>query len=385
MGDAFLKEASHKESHQTKDDSHKEAKESSSQSSSSKRPLIVVLKYKKKNVKRVLRLLALQQTPLKAPLQQTERSVSLENTPSPAQITKKRPAPSDNSTNEPLPPLSATSSSFKHPKTVAEKSVSASRTPVGPATPVKSTPMARVTSNTSQVLTPGDSSYTPRSSERPPTSQSDHTSNLTVSDYRRRYDTYVKLGTKLKHDRDAIVKSRMPNGSTKPDGSSAPTLNLTLAEKKLVAVLSLEMVMSYLIAFKSLNQGRYLERKPGDVTVWERLMPHFAELRSHARHFRPLEAMTVQLRAICFEQMMASFVGHDAESVASKLMVATKQRIDAWTDVANCVDAVNDSALKIVVGPWLSVEDTVRTMLPTVRRWNERENAGWEQELQPPK
>lgn len=245
--------------------------------------------------------------------------------------------------------------------------------------------MARGMSNNSQVPTPGDStSHTPRSNERPPTSQGEH-SNISASDYRRRYDTYVKLGTKLKHDRDAIVKSKMPNGSARTDGSSGPSLNLTLSEKKLVAALSLEMVISYMIAFKSFNQSRALERKPGDMTVWERLMPHFSELRSHARHFKPLEAMAVQLRAICFEQMMASFVGHDAEAVATKLMVATKQRIDAWADVALCLDAIDDSSLKVVVGPWLSVEDTVRTMLPNIRRWNDRENAGWEQELQLPK
>ena len=243
--------------------------------------------------------------------------------------------------------------------------------------------MARVTSNNSQVLTPGESaSHTPRS-ERPPTSQSDH-SNFTASDYRRRYDTYVKLGTKLKHDRDAIVRGKMPAGVTKLDGSTALS-NLTQAERKSVAALSLEMVMSYMIAFKSLNQGRHMERRLGDMMVWEKLMPHLTELRGNTRYFKPLEAMTVQLRAICYEQMLASFVGHDAEAVAAKLMTATKQRIDAWAEVGSCVDAVHDASLKVVVGPWLSIEDTVRLMLPAVRRWSDRENAGWEQELQPPK
>ncbi len=384
--DSDLEDTVHKEA--PLKDGHKERAESQKEGSTQaigKHRLMVTLKYKKKNAKTVQRLLAFQPAPAKA-LKQTERSTSIERPPSPAPpMTKKRPAPSDGSTNDLLVPPSATSTSFKHPKTSAEKSVLASRGSAGPGTPLKSTPMARGTSNTSQALTPGDSTSTPRSSERPPTSQSDQSSNLTVSDYRRRYDTYLRLGTKLKHDRDAIVKSKMPNGMAKTDSTPAPALSLTMSEKKLVAALSLEMVMSYLIAFKSLNQGRHLERKPGDIAVWERLMPHFAELRSHARYFRPLDAIAVQLRAICYEQMLVSFVGYDAEKVASKLMVATKHRIDAWTEVSTCTEQVSDNALKVVVGPWLSIEDTVRAMLPVLRRWSDRENAGWDQELQLPK
>lgn len=372
------------DSHRTREEAQKDAKQSTAQSSL-KPSLIVVIKYKKKNSKRVLQLLALQQTPHKAPVRQAERSASIDNTPSPAQVTKKRPAGTETSLGDlHPPPPRAGSTSFKHPRTVAEKSVSTSRASVAPATPSKSTPMARVTSNNSQVLTPGGSvSHTPRSLERPPAGHGDH-SSLNVSDYRQRYDTYAKLGTKLKHDRDAIVRNRMPNGVSKLDGSTALS-NLTQAEKKSVAALSLEMVMSYMIAFKSLNQSRHMERRPGDITVWENLWPHLLELRGNTRFFKPLEAMAAQLRATFFEQMLASFVGHDAEAVAVKLMSATKQRIDAWAEVANRVAAVHDSSLKVVVGPWLSIEDTVRIMLPAVRIWSEREKAGWEQELQPPK
>ncbi|CAK7264970.1 hypothetical protein SEPCBS119000_001264 [Sporothrix epigloea] len=372
------------ESLRSREEVQKETTESSAQPSS-KRSLVVVLKYKKRNAKRVLQLLALQQTPLKAPMRQAERSASIEDTPPPAQVTKKRAANTDTSLGDlQPPPNSAPSSSFKHPRTVAEKSSTISRTHVAPATSSKSTPMARVTSNNSQVLTPGDSvGHTPHSHERSLPGQGDHTT-LNVSDYRHRYDTYVKLGTKLKHDRDAIVRSKMPNGVTKLDGTTALS-NLTQAERKSVAALSLEMVMSYMIAFKSLNQGRHLERRPSDITVWVKLRPHLEELRGNTRFFKPLEAITAQLRAIFFEQMLASFVGHDAETVAADLMTATKQRIDAWAEVAHCAAAVHDSSLKVVVGPWLSIEDTVRLMLPAVRVWSEREKVGWEQELQPPR
>ncbi|EFW98466.1 hypothetical protein CMQ_4318 [Grosmannia clavigera kw1407] len=346
-----------------------------------KRTCIVTLKYKKKNAKRVRHLLALQPTPMKAPSKRTERSLSVEDTLPPAPITKKRPVQSDNLAGDPSPSVS-----FKHPRTVAEKSISAARAPAAPATPLKATPMVRVTSNNSQVLTPNESaSYTPRSAERPLTSQGDPASAAAVSKYRRRYDAYLTLGTKLKHDRDAIVKNRLPNGTTKlADGVAAPAPNLLPSEKRLVAALSLEMVMSYMIAFKAFNQSRHLERRGSDITVWERLMPHLAELRSHARQFRPIEALALQLRAIFFEQMLVAITSHEAQSVAGKLLKATKLRLEAWTDAQNSVDLVSDESMRVVVGPWLGVEDTVRAMLPVLRRWCDKENVAWEQELQLP-
>lgn len=359
------------------------------------------LRYKKKNLKRVQRLLALQPTPMKGPPKRAERSLSLE-VASPPAVTKKRPLLADSSASG-----DGGAASFKHPRNMADKSIAAARPSATPTTPLpKATPMVRVTSNNSQVLTPSETaSYTPRSNERPPTGQGDGsgtgsgsgplaTGGLSVSDCRHRYDVYLKTGTKLKHGRDAIVKNRLANGTGKADGTPGSTSagagagaaapNLLPSERKLVAALSLEMVMSYMIAFKSLNQGRYLERKGGDVTVWERLMPHLAELRSHARHFRPMEGLALQLRAICFEQMLAAFMGHDAQQVATRLQKATKARMDAWVDAAGAVDAVGEEAMKVVVGPWLGVEDTVRVMLPVLRRWCDKENVAWEQELQLP-
>lgn len=345
-----------------------------------KRTCIVTLRYKKKNVKRVQRLLALQPTPMKAPPKRTDRSLSVEDTPPPS-VTKKRPLQADNLASDPLPSVS-----FKHPRTVAEKSISAARAAAVPATPLKATPMVRVTSNNSQVVTPSESAgYTPRSTERPPTSQGDLGNGAAAAKYRRRYDVYLTLGTKLKHDRDAIVKNRLASGSAKAaDGVPAPAPNLSLSERRLVAALSLEMVMSYMIAFKSFNQGRHLERRGSDITVWERLMPHLTELRSHARQFRPIEALALQLRAVCYEQMLTAFIGHEAQSVATRLLQATKFRMDAWTEAHAAVDLVSDESMKVVVGPWFGVEDAVRATLPVLRRWCDKENVAWEQELQLP-
>ncbi|EPE07463.1 hypothetical protein F503_08114 [Ophiostoma piceae UAMH 11346] len=369
-----------------------------------KKSLVVILKYKKKNSKRVKGLLALQPTPSPRSStfpKQSDRAISIEDTPSPAQpVTKKRPVFSDTSNDLLPPPPSTASSSFKHPKTFADKSVAAaSRTSAGPGTPLKSTPMARATSNTSQVPTPGDStSLTPRSSDRPPTSQglgeysgsNSTSSNVTVLEFRQRYNTFLKLGTKLKHDRDDIIRNRMAaNGGPPPPKADstnvAPARVLTPAEKKRVACLSLEMVMSYLIAFKSINRGRFIERRPGDVKFFTNLLPHFVELRSHVRQIRPLEVMAVQLRAICVEQITTILLSQESKIVAAELPQNTKARNEAWAEVGVYSDLVPDSSLKAIIGPWMSVEETVAAILPVMRRWSERESAGWEQELQPPR
>ena len=79
--------------------------------------------------------------------------------------------------------------------------------------------------------------------------------------------------------------------------------------------LSLEMVMSYMVAFRSLNQARSIDRKQGDPKAWEGLLPHLNELRSHTRHLRPLEAMALQLQAVCFEQLISTYLSHEVSAV----------------------------------------------------------------------
>jgi len=323
--------------------------------------LIVTLKYKKRNAKRVLRLLALQ--PIS---DRKERSLSIEGTPPPS---KKRPVADAPATNSP---------SSKRPAAMAEKTISAR--PMPPSTPLKTTAMSRAASSNSQpAQTPGDSGagLTPGASERPTTSQGEP--NASAAALYQRSDRYSKLGTKLKHDRDAIIKPRGPNGTAS---------QISATQKKLVAVMSLEMVMSYMIAFKSLNQARQMDRKPGDFRCWEGLLPHLMELRSHTRHFRPLEGLALQLNAVCLEQLVQALTTHNNSNAetAGRLFSASRKRTDAWTDAHHCTEAVGDGSMRVTVGPWSSTEDVVRSVLPVIRRWTEREQVDdWKPSVSPPR
>jgi hypothetical protein len=152
-------------------------------------------------------------------------------------------------------------------------------------------------------------------------------------------------------------------------------------DKKRVAVLSLEMVMSYMIAFKSLNQARSIEHKVGDFRVWEEVVPHLHELRNHTRPFRPLEGLALQLHAVCLEQLVEAYCTYDLAVAGVKLLSVSKKRPDAWSEAHRCLDRIGDSSMKVTLGPWSGVEDAIRAALPIVRRWADREEVAWEQQF----
>jgi len=329
------------------------------------RRLMVTLKFKRKYVKVVQQLLALPASHKEA--RRKERSISVDGTPPPS---RKRPAPGD---------MLGESPSGKRPKPSADRTISAR--PLPPSTPLKTTAMSRAASSTSQALTPGDStSLTPGGTgDRPSTSQGDVPAS--ASALQQRSDRYQRLGTRLKHDRDAIVKPRLANGAASSGREPPPPPQLRADEKKLVAVLSIEMILSYMVSFRLLNQGRAADRKPANLQPWESLLLHFKELRGWTRHFRALEALAVQLHAFCLEQFAEALTTHDAGRVAPQLALVTRRRLDAWAEAYHGTEGVTDASMRVALGPWYSVEDAVRLVMPVLRRWAAREAVGYEMEL----
>lgn len=262
--------------------------------------LIVTIKYKKKDAKSVQRLLALKPRPrVDKDVSVRERSENVEDVPSPA---RKRPMPSD---------ASQESIAAKRPKLPAEKTIAGAR-PAAPSTPLKTTAMSRAASSNSLARTPGDATSTP--SDRPNTSTGDRDRerdrdrdrDSDAAIHRGRFDRFVKLGRTLKHDRDAVLRSgpRLANGAVRQDAvRTAYPSGSDRDNRKLVAVLSLEMLMAYILAFGSLDQAREQERKMYDPQNWESLLPHVMELRGHSKGFKPLEVMVLQFQAQIYEQL----------------------------------------------------------------------------------
>ncbi len=336
-----------------------------------KKSLMVTLKYKKRNAKRVLRLLALQPASLKEALRK-ERSASIDGTPPPA---RKRPTAADSPSYSPSNKRAKTTSD-KSLTTAPEKTITAR--PAAPSTPLKTTAMSRAASNSQAAHTPGESTgLTPGAAERPPTSHGESAGGSSTGLYQR-FERYKNLGAKLKHDRDAII--RPATEAARGDAAS----QLPTSQKKLVAALSLEMVMSYMAAFRLLNQARNMDRKPAHFGVWDDLMPHLQELRKTTREFRVLEGLALQLRAVCLEQLVNALTTHDAATIGTRLVSATRKRADAWMEAFHLVESVADGAMRVDIGPWHSIEDVLRNTLPVLRRWTEREGVDWEQEMSLP-
>lgn len=326
------------------------------------RSKIVVLKYKKALKARVQAILSLPSKSRREALRK-ERSASVERTP-PA---RKRPLPAAETVSEVPIKRSRPSADALPPR------------PAAPTTPLKNsaTSMIRVLSNTSQANTPGDSTHlTPGAAERPPTSSENLDPAILARSaaHRDRHVKHTKLGSKLKHTKDAIVRNR-------------PPASVSESENKRAAALHFEMVLSYMIAFKAFNQSRVLERKALDVSMWETLLPHFQELRVRTHRSRPLLALAVQIHALCLEEYCQAFTSLD-EKVAAAAYVRwaryAKKRREVWEEARALTEKVDEAKMKVNIGPWTSVDDAVSASLLVLRRWAGSEGVDWKSELESP-
>ena len=236
----------------------------------------------------------------------------------------------------------------------------------------------RVLSNTSQANTPGDSTHlTPGAAERPPTSSEslDPAILARSAAQRERYAKHNKLGSTLKHKKDALVgKNRAPT-------------SISDAENKRAAALHFEMVLSYMIAFRALNVSRQLERKPLNLEMWESLLPHFQELRMRTHRSRPLTALAAQIHALCLEEYCHAFTGLDekvAGTVFHRWVRYAKKRREVWEEGRVLTEKVDEGKMRVSLGPWTSVEDAVGAALLVMRRWAGAEGVDWKAELEVP-
>lgn len=129
-----------------------------------------------------------------------------------------------------------------------------------------------------------------------------------LSSLRRRYEEYRRLGVKLKHDRDDLIRraSRMATndvstpgshstsnsggqiataGNTSSSGgsSSGSRPSLTTQELKQSVAIGLESIMAFVLAFRLMAEARSIESKVQDVNSWESLIPHLGILRNETK------------------------------------------------------------------------------------------------------
>ncbi|PSR83120.1 hypothetical protein BD289DRAFT_291388 [Coniella lustricola] len=323
--------------------------------------LIVTLKVKKASRPNLRRLLALPSKNRK------DRSVSVENTPPPA---KKRPRPAEATAEVVAAPPAA----IKRPKA---PEIPASKTPYTPPNP-PAPALPGAASSGSQNPTPsGRSAQTPGAKE---TIGSRGGSAKDRDALLQRHATMSNLGRTLKRERDR-EKQRQPNGGP-PADDYRPVL------------LTMEMILAYIIAFRSQNQACEVSRTHVDEKAWFTLEPHFKELRFMTHHSLPLHTLAIQLNGILINEILKvhAFNGNPTreprlEEASHKILLRyVSHQFSVWSEVERLRGRLADDKLKTpVMGPWTSTYKAAADTLSVMARVAEREHINWKAEVVPPK
>lgn len=328
---------------------------------------IVTLKIRKHLRQRIRHLLAL---PSKS---KKERSVSVEDTPP---LAKKRPRVSEPNTEAPAPPIAT-----KRPKA---SEAYAGKAPYTPPNPSASIPQA--VSGSSQLQTPGGRvAQTPGAREVPPPSRGGPNKEVLNG----RFSAMCRLGKKLKHDRDK-EKQKQTNGAATNGGQPERSTGDELRP----AMLTMEMILAYMIAFRSQNQAEEMGGGRVDEKNWYTLDAHLGELRGMTRHSPPLLTLAVQLHGILINELLRvySMQGTAAtepkidEKNTRKVMRVLKNSFGIWSEADKCRSKLTDERMKTpAMGPWTSPYTAAADALSVMGRVADREHVNWRAEVVSPK
>ncbi|KAI1381487.1 hypothetical protein F4677DRAFT_440702 [Hypoxylon crocopeplum] len=313
--------------------------------------LVVTVKYKKKYGKSIERLLALPPASSsrkkgdllkKDDRANRDRSDSLE--PGTA---RKRPVPAAD-TSEPS----------KRPKT--------SET-LRPSTPPRqSSAMTRVASNSSQAGTPGVVNGTPAA--QPPERRRPPVDQEKLLKLQTRAANYIQLGTKLKHERDAVLKK--------------PTEGVAERDRQIAIAAGIQCLVSFLLGFKLQSDASDLERKPSSTRALRELLMLFRVSRADCARHNPLTALVLRLQGICLVHIGRIMWAYPPDPEFSKDILANcKEQQDTWrlADSARKAMGVYDghtksedggSVGKLIdrLGPWTIPEEAIPVTLEILRK-----------------
>ncbi|KAI5864211.1 hypothetical protein GGS23DRAFT_487635 [Durotheca rogersii] len=311
---------------------------------------MVTLKYKKRNAKTVERLLALPPGGRKKndllkrdDRAARDRSISLE--PGTA---RKRPIPAVD-----------ISEASKRPKT------SESLRPSTP--PRQSSAMTRVASNSSQAGTPGAvNGLTPAAQaperRRPPVDLEK------LQKLQSRAADFIQLATKLKHERDGVLK--------------LPAEGISDRDRQVAIAAGVQCLVSFLLGFKLQSDASDLERRPHSTRAFRELLALFRVTRADCARHNPLTALILRLQGVCLVhigRIMWSYP-NDPE-VAKDILANSKEQQETWrlADNARRVMGVYDGSPKSDdggtigklidrLGPWTMPEETAPVTLEVLRK-----------------
>jgi hypothetical protein len=149
---------------------------------------------------------------------------------------------------------------------------------------LKGAAMSRTASNETTVSTPGNRSYlTPQPKSggvKGPTSAPLNSRGIEQGSLRALSRSYNELGRKLKKENEKIYKD-LPKGQ-----------HMSETDRKRMALLGLECILSYMLAYAIEDTRRKLIREPAEIDgSWNSMLPLFRYMGNSTKHFRHLEGL----------------------------------------------------------------------------------------------
>lgn len=240
-----------------------------------------------------------------------------------------------------------------------------------PATPSNRQPatMVRAASSSSQVGTPGMSATmtpAPQPSEaRRPSANPEHVQRL-----QSRSSKYIELGTKLKHSRDNMARSKQPQAV--PSERDIP----------FIMAYGVQSLLSYMLGFKLGDDARDLDKKQRTHATWKSLQPLFRVVRSDCGRSNPLSALVLRMQGILLVNLgQALWSVPEGPEMAKELLQNSKEQQDTWrtAEKARKSLGIYDGSPKSDdggevgklldrLGPWTTPEDAIPVTLEILRK-----------------
>ncbi|KAI0192655.1 hypothetical protein EV127DRAFT_426060 [Xylaria flabelliformis] len=261
----------------------------------------------------------------------------------------------------------------KRPRTTTETSEALKRPKMPdtlrPSTPPKqSTAMTRIASNSSQVGTPGAINGLTPSTHLSADKRRELIPSEKVSKMQRLYSShkyFMQLGTKLKHQRDAVMKQ-----------SDIPE-----REHQNATAVGLQSILSYMYAVKFQSDAFDLDKAPRRLAAWKEVLGLFRIARLDCSRYAQLLALLLRIQAICFNfavrslwtlpnepdaaGVLLSYIKEEAETW--RLADQARRKLGAYDGGPNSSDGGAVGKLIDRLGPWSTPEDAIPISLEVMR------------------
>ncbi|KAJ8119600.1 hypothetical protein O1611_g10572 [Lasiodiplodia mahajangana] len=239
-----------------------------------------------------------------------------------------------------------------------------------PSTPPKqSTAMSRIASNSSQVGTPGAANSLTPSAQLPSEKRREPIPAEKLQRAQRlhsHHKRYMDLGTKLKHERDAIMKNKA---------------GVQEREHQIAVAAGIQSLLLYMHAVKLQSDALDLERLPRRPQSWREILPLFRVVRSDCNRSVPLTALLFRIQGICTNYMgRALWFLPNEPDVADKLVPILRDEAELWRSAdytrrkLGTYDGGSDPsdggpAGKLIdrIGPWTTPEEAIPITLEVMR------------------